>query len=211
MPNERTPISRTKRNSQFVVQAESLTRIQKINAVPEIGAIIECESIYYVGNGSQWMPFAPIDNTTLQTGWARYDDGQYNIGRPYNFTTSAFFVPNDAAVKIDSFELNAYNGIEFTLDERATYSLTIAFKAHLNTNNGHLQVNLNCSTDEDYSRIGDVIVFPKGNGVEHTFSRVFNFYANSEAVRSGLKVKMIASHAGSIYDVIYYIEKLSHA
>lgn len=212
MPDQRNPpILRTRQNSQFTVQLESVDAAKKQESLPEMGAMIESDGLYFVGNGDEWIQFAPIDNRLLQIGWARYDDTQYIGENTYNFTTAEFFLPNNRGVRIDNYNLNAYNGTQFTLEEGATYSLTIAFKAHLNTNNGHLQINLECPLDTDYSRIGDIIVFPKGNGIEHIYSRVFNFYANADIVRGGLKVKMRASHTGSIYDAIYYIQKLSNA
>lgn len=202
--------SRTRINSQFKTQLDTIPSENLNDLVVEDGTIIEYENVYYVSINGDWEQFAPINNAALNTGWARYNDTQYNISNPYNFSTSAFFVPNNGRIIIDNYNLNAYNGTEFTLEKNCTYALTIAFKAHINSNNGHLTINLSCNRDTDYSRIGDVIVFPKGNGIEHTFSRMFNFYANDNVVLDGLKIKMQSSHGGSIYDVMYFIEKLSH-
>lgn len=211
MPNQRVPIVRRQENTNYRTQLDKVTTEQLQTIIVEDGTIVECEQVYYISVNGDWMPFAPLTPEVLGTGWARYDGTQYTSGSPYNFTTTAFFLPNNAAIRIDNYNLNAYNGTEFVLEEGCTYSLTIAFRAHINTNNGHLSINFYCPLDTDYTRIGDVIVFPKGNGIEHTFSRVFNFYANANVVRGGLKVKMQSSHAGSIYDVIYFIEKLSNA
>lgn len=211
MPNQRTPIVRRQANTNYRTQLDKVTADELQSIVVEDGTMVECEQTYYVSINGDWIPFAPMSPEVLNTGWARYDDTQYNIGSPYNFNTNAFFLPNNGAINYDRYNLHAYNGEELILEEGCTYSLTIAFKAHIDSNNGHMTINLDCLTNTDYSRIGDVIVFPKGNGIEHTFSRVFNFYADAEAVRSGLKVKMQSNHAGSIYDVIYFIEKLSNA
>jgi hypothetical protein len=207
MPNINRP--RTKRDSAYRTQLDKLDDLR--GSVVENGTIVECLGVYYASIEGDWMPFAPLNNESLEIGWARYDDTEFTIDNPKNFTTSEFFLPNNAQVAIDNYRLNAYNGTEFTLEDGATYALTVAFKAHLNTNNGHLSINMFCNGETDYNRIGDVIVFPKGNGIEHTFSRVFNFYVSRQAAIDGLKIKMQASHAGSIYDVIYFIEKLSHA
>lgn len=210
MPNINRP--RTSRNTNYVTQIDKIESRGLRELVVDDGTIVECEQIYYVSINGDWYPFAPLNNQTLEIGWARYDDNEFSVSSPFNFSEGiSFEVPNNAGKVIDLYNLNAYNGTEFTLEEGCTYSLTIAFKAHLNTNNGHMTINLNCETDTDYSRIGDVIIFPKGNGVEHTFSRVFNFYVNTNVAIKGLKIIMEGSHSGSLYEVIYFIEKLSHA
>ncbi|MFY7936382.1 MAG: hypothetical protein ACOVOQ_03315, partial [Flavobacterium sp.] len=53
----------------------------------------------------------------------------------------------------------------------------------------------------------DVITFPKGNNVEHTYAKTFQYYADADTVANGLNVKMQASHSGSIHDVIYFIQR----
>lgn len=207
MPNNNTP--RTNQNTNYQTQIDKVESLQGL--VVEDGTIVDNEGTYYVSSGGDWYPFAPLTPNTLEIGWARYNDTQYTALSPKNFTTATFYVPNNAGTEIDNYNLNAYNGTEFTLEEGCTYSLTIAFKAHINTNNGHIELNMICPTDNDYLRLSDIIIFPKGNGVAHSYSRVFNFYVNTNAAASGLKMQMKASHAGSIYSVIYFIEKTCHA
>lgn len=210
--NRTAPRPRRRRNSQFSVQMESIDRDKKTNSLAEVGALIESDGNYYVGNGIEWIQYAPIDNNVLQVGWARYDDTEYNVGNPYLMTANTeFTLPNNAGRVNDPYDLGMYTSPSFNLEAGSTYALTIAFKASMNTNNAHADLNFYCSTEDDYENIADVIVFPKGNGVEHVFSRSFNFYADTNVANDGLQIKFNASHSGAIYDVIYFIEKLSHA
>jgi len=206
------PRIRTKRNSQYTVQVESVEREKKTDSLPEVGALIESDGNYYVGNGIEWIQFAPINNSVLQVGWARYDDTEYTSEDPYLMTAETeFTLPNNGARANDPYSLGMYSSPSFDLQAGSTYALTIAFKASMNTNNAHADLNFYCPSDADYANIADVIVFPKGNGIEHVYSRSFNFYANDTLAAEGLQIKFNASHSGIIYDVIYFIEKLSHA
>ena len=210
--NRTAPRPRRRRNSQYSVQMESVDRDKKMDSLPEVGALIESDGNYYVGNGIEWIQFAPINNNALQVGWARYDDTEYNVSNPYLMTANTeFTLPNNGGRANDPYNLGMYTSPSFNLEAGSTYALTIAFKASMNTNNAHADLNFYCPTDTDYANIADVIVFPKGNGVEHVYSRSFNFYANENVANDGLQIKFNASHSGIIYDVIYFIEKLSHA
>ncbi len=210
--NRTAPRPRTRSNSQYSVQMESVDRDKKMDSLPEVGALIESDGNYYVGNGIEWIQFAPINNNALQVGWARYDDTEYNVSNPYLMTANTeFTLPNNGGTTNDPYSLGMYTSPSFDLEAGSTYALTISFKASMNNNNAHADLNFYCPTDADYENIADVIVFPKGNGVEHVYSRSFNFYANTNAANDGLQIKFNASHAGIIYDVIYFIEKLSHA
>jgi hypothetical protein len=191
---------------------ESLERKKRLESIPEVGALVETTGSFYVGNGEEWIQFAPINNETLQIGWARYDDTEYTSGNPYLMTANTeFTLPNNGGTTNDPYSLGMYTSPSFDLEAGSTYALTISFKASMNTNNAHADLNFYCSTEDDYENIADVIVFPKGNGVEHVFSRSFNFYADTNVANDGLQIKFNASHSGIIYDVIYFIEKLSHA
>ena len=208
------PRSRRNRNSQYTVQVEQVTRQDKALLLIENGALIQSEGVIYAGINNEWVQVAPINNAALQIGWARYDDGQYDSESPYTFTANQSFVlPNNSAEKVDKYALNAYNNQtqKLTLDEGCTYAITVAFKAYLNNNNGHADFAFSVSTDADYSNIADVLTFPKGNGIAHVFSKSFNFYCNGNAQLDGIQLTFTPSHEGAIYDVIYFIEKLSHA
>lgn len=203
---------RTSRNTNYATQIDKVDDLRGL--VVEDGTIVECEQVYYVSIEGDWFPFAPLNNAALQIGWARYDDTQYNSQYPSVFSANTpFSLYNDAGFQVDQYNLLMYNANDqlFTLEIGSTYALTIAFKAYLNTNNGHIELKFNCQDDPDYSSIADIIIFPKGNGIEHTFSRSFNFYCTELATISGINILMEASHSGAIYDVKYFIEKLSHA
>jgi hypothetical protein len=208
------PRVRTRRNSQYIVQIEQVTSETKEGLVIENGALIQSEGAIFAGVNEEWVQLAPINNAYLQIGWARYDDGQYNSEDPYIFSAEqSFILPNDATVKIDDYNLNMYNEQtqKLTLQQGSTYAITVAFKTYLNTNNGHADFSFSVESDADYLNIADVLTFPKGNGIAHVFSKSFNFYCNGNAELDGIQLNFTPSHAGAIYDVIYFIEKLSHA
>lgn len=208
------PRIRRTRNTQYTVQVEQVTRGDKAKLLIENGALIQSEGGIYAGINAEWVQVAPINNAALQIGWARYDDGQYDSESPYTFIANQVFVlPNNSADRIDNYALNAYNNLtqKLTLQEGSTYAITVAFKAYLNNNNGHADFAFSVESDADYSNIADVLTFPKGNGIAHVFSKSFNFYCNAAAETSGIQLNFTPSHSGAIYDIIYFIEKLSHA
>lgn len=208
------PVTRRTRNSQYTVQVEQVTRQDKAKLLIENGALIQSEGVIWAGINGEWVQVAPVNNAALQIGWARYDDGQYTSASPYAMVKNLTFVlPNNGAESVDNYALNAYNNQtkKLTLEQGSTYAITVAFKAYLDTNNGHADFAFSVSTDADYSNIADVLTFPKGNGVAHVFSKSFNFYCNAAAETSGIQLNFTPSHSGAIYDIIYFIEKLSHA
>ena len=141
-------------------------------------------------------------------GWGRYDDTQYDSESPYNFTTSAFVVPNNAGNIVDNTEFDFYSSNKLRAEnENDVYVVTIAFKAKISNANGYVDLYLEGGNGTPYDRVRDTITFPKGNNVEHTFAKTFQFYADDDVVTNGLSVKMESSDSGSIYDVIYFIQR----
>jgi len=205
------PDVRTIRNSQYLQQIQEVDDTQFASLLCEEGALIKLGSYIYVGIDGNWVQIAPVSIPPLNVGWERIDDGQYNISSPFNFSANiAYTVPNNGAV-LTKKGLSIYNVNHSTfvcdgIDN--TFLLTVAFKAHLNTNNGHMQMYLEAAGTTPYTRISDIVTFPKGNGVEHIYSKSFQFYADEEACNEGIQVKFNASHSGSIYDVIYFIQKI---
>ena len=144
-------------------------------------------------------------------GWARYDDTQYTKASPFNFTTTAFTVPNNKGFVIDTninSEIDYYATNKLRAEfENDVYIVTIAFKASISNANGHIDIYLEGGNGTPYDRVRDVITFPKGANQEHTYAKTFQYYADEDVVTNGLSVKMLASHSGNIHDVIYFIQR----
>jgi hypothetical protein len=204
---------RTTINSQYGQQIQEATQAQFDKYECEEGALVKVNGIIYVGINSNWVQLYPATAEGLSLGWQRVDDTEYTLANPFNFSANTeYTMPNDAG-NDEQQNLNVYKGgtQKFQLEAKNNvYILTIAFKAHLNTNNGHMELYLTTGGLTPYERNADIIIFPKGNGVEHVFSRTFQFYADNDSITTGLQVKFEASHAGSIYEVIYFIQKVQN-
>lgn len=200
-------MSRNLRNSQY------LTQVQKVNTleglVPEEGALVMVNNYIFYGTGTDWEELGQPATSFVQ--WVRYDDTEYTVGTPQSFTSFPFNVKNDAGVTYNPYGLNLYDGNTnlLTLEEGSSYIMTIAFKAKISNANGYMEIYLECESDADYRQVADFIVFPKGNNVEHHYSKVMQFYANENAANDGLKIMIDASHSGSVYEVKYFIQKLN--
>lgn len=201
-------MSRNTRNSQYLTQVESVKTLEGL--VPEDGALVMLNDVIYYGTGSAWEVLAvPQDASFVQ--WVRYDDTEYNEEVPQEIVTYPFVVKNNAGVTYNPYALDLYNGNTntWTLEEGSSYILTVAFKAKIENANGYMEVYLDCPSDLDYNQVADVIVFPKGNNVEHTFSKVIQFYANTNVANDGLQIILNGSHSGSIYECKYFIQKMN--
>jgi len=191
------------------VQEVSQTEVDAVNI--EQGAMqVTDESLFMGFNGEQVRVFPP-QSDKMGLGWARYDDTQYTSIEPYTFSTSAFTLPNNAGNIIDT---HIHSGIDYYSSNKLraendgdVYVVTIAFKAKISNANGHIELYLQGGGLNPYDRVRDTITFPKGNNVEHTFSKTFQYYSDADVVANGLEVDVLASHSGSIYNVIYFIQR----
>lgn len=146
-------------------------------------------------------------------GWARYDDTQYTALAPYNFAgATAFTIPNNAGNVINTNILSAvpfYNGSEAKVygeNENDVYIITVAFKAKIENANGYVEVFMQGGNGTPYDRIRNTVTFPKGNNIEHSFALNFQYYADEDVIANGLTLKILPSHVGTIYEVIYFIQ-----
>ena len=143
--------------------------------------------------------------------WARYDDTQYTSASPYAFTAAEFAVPNNAGNIIDhaiNSAIDYYDGSKIYAEfENDVYIMTIAFKAKISNANGYMEVFLEGGNGTPYDRVRDTFAFPKGNNVEHTYSIIFQYYADDDVVANGLTLKALPSDSGEIYDIIYFIQR----
>lgn len=204
-------MTRENKNSFYKVQLDQITLSGLQSLTVEEGAIIEVEGVIYIGINGEWKQL--YLNVGDQLGWGRFDDGQYTSGSPYLFSTNTeFIVPNNAATIVDINNGSSYyKGAtqKVSADNKFdTYLITIAFKCYLDSNNEHVELYLDSGGSTPYTRVKDIIVFPKGNGIEHQYAKTFQYYADNDMIANGLQVKMLPSTSGGIYEVIYFIQKV---
>jgi len=198
----------TTNNTAYKVHVQETTQTEVDNVNIEQGAMLVTDEALFMGFNGEQVRVYPPQSGSMGLGWARYDDTQYTSASPFNFTTTAFTVPNNKGFVIDT---NINSAIDYYSDnklraefENDVYLITIAFKSQISNANGYIDIYLQ---DGDYDRVRDIITFPKGNNVEHTYSKTFQYYADADTVANGLSVKMLPSHSGHIHDVIYFIQR----
>lgn len=203
------PNFRQTRNTYYNVQIEQIRSSELESLKVEEGAVIEVEGIIYIGINGVWEQL--YLNVGQQLGWGRFDDTQYNAGSPYIFSTNTeFIIPNNAgSVLTAGVGADFYDGSKIRANfKNDTFLITVAFKAYIDSSNEHAEVYLYSAGTTPYSRVKNVIVFPKGNGIEHEYALTFQYYADSDLVLNGIDVRMKASTSGAIYDVIYFIQQV---
>jgi hypothetical protein len=198
----------TTNNTAYKVHVQETTQTEVDNVNIEQGAMLVTDEALFMGFNGEQVRVYPPQSGSMGLGWARYDDTQYTSASPFNFTTTAFTVPNNKDFVIDT---NINSAIDYYSDnklraefENDVYLITIAFKAQISNANGYIDIYLQ---DGAYDRVRDIITFPKGNNVEHTYAKTFQYYADADTVANGLSVKIQASHSGHIHDVIYFIQR----
>jgi hypothetical protein len=199
------------KNTSFRVHVQESTQTEVDDVNIEQGAMLVTNEALFMGFNGEQVRVYPPQFDKMGLGWARYDDTQYTKVAPYSFGTTAFTVPNNKGFVIDEhihsdIEYYANNKLKAEF-ENDVYIVTIAFKAQISNSNGYIELYLEGGNGTPYDRIRDVVTFPKGNSVEHTFAKTFQYYADEDVVTNGLSVKMIANHSGQIYDVIYFIQR----
>lgn len=199
------------KNTSFRVHVQTATQTEVNDVNIEQGAMLVTDESLFMGFNSEQVRVYPPQSDKMGLGWARYDDTQYTSASPYLFTTDAFVVPNN---KGNAIETHIHSDISYYANnkiksefENDVYIITIAFKASISNANGYLDLYLEGGNGTPYDRVRDTVTFPKGNDVEHTFAKTFQFYADDDVVTNGLSIKMLASHSGNIHDVIYFIQR----
>ena len=146
-------------------------------------------------------------------GWGRYDDGEYTADNKKSLTSSVDnTIPNNASNIIEVGNFSFYNGSKLLSEsENSCYLLTIAFKASISNANGYAELKLNGGNGTPYERVTDTIVFPKGNNVEHSFSKVFQYYSDEDVVTNGLSVVVNPSDTMLMWDIIFFVQRTQKA
>jgi hypothetical protein len=199
------------KNTAFRVHVQTANQSEVDDVNIEQGAMLVTDEALFMGFNNEQVRVYPPQSDKMGLGWARYDDTQYTSASPFNFTTTAFTVPNNKGFVIDTninSEIDYYASNKLRAEfENDVYIVTIAFKAQISNSNGYIELYLEGGNGTPYERLRDVVTFPKGNSIEHTFSKTFQYYADEDVVTNGLSIKMIANHSGQIYDVIYFIQR----
>ena len=83
------------KNTSFKVhvQEASQTEVDDVNI--EQGAMLVTDEALFMGFNGEQVRVYPPQSANMGLGWARYDDTQYTSASPFNFTTTAFTIPNN--------------------------------------------------------------------------------------------------------------------
>ena len=200
------------RNTSYKVQVDVDTDLVRNQYNIEEGAFVTTESgVWTVYNG-EWVKLYPQSGVGTGLGWTRYDDGQYTSANKLSLVQDAeITLPNNAASVYRSYDgIDYYNGTRILADNlNDVYILTVAFKCSAaNANQTYLRLQLDAENGTPYERVGVDIAFPKGNGVEHEFHQVFQYYADQNFVDNGSLLRVTPTGGtAKIWDIIYFIQK----
>ena len=200
------------KNTAFKVHVGNATQTEVDEVNIEQGAMLVTDEALFMGFNNEQVRVFPPQSDKMGLGWVRYDDTQYTSVSPYSFTTNTpFVIPNNTGNVIDTHihsDIQYYdNGKIYGEFDGDVYLITIAFKASIENANGYLDLYLEGGNGTPYDRVRETITFPKGNNVEHTFAKTLQYYADDDVVLNGLTANIIASDNGSIYDIIFFIQR----
>lgn len=204
--------------TQALATLESLANA--INRAPQAASVEQVADLQgqiervacHVAEAMQSGLFGPVVVPSVQQqGWASYSDGTYTSGSPFavNGGTTAD-LPNDAATKIETYlppdVETYYTGGAIRPRNVGDYQLiVIRFNATCTNPNTAIDFGVNIG-----GALGvifkDTRVFPKGAGVEHSFSFVVPGYSLDTFVANGGVVR-IGAVGGDVdlYDIEYQI------
>lgn len=146
-------------------------------------------------------------------GWGRYDGTQYTESNKKTLTALIDnVVPNNSGNVIEVGDFSFYNGSKLLSEsENSCYLITIAFKSSISNANGFAELKLKGGNGTPYERITETFTFPKGSNVEHSFSKMFQYYSDEDVVINGLSIDIKPSHTMLIWDTIFFIQRTQKA
>lgn len=196
------------RDSSYLQQIQECTQRQFERLICEEGALVKVRGIIYVGVMGEWVQLYPATFESLGLGYQVVIDDQYTSGSPFNFSANTEYLLSNNADIDKAIGTKFFRNNVFTLDGvNNSYVLSVSFKAHMDTNNAHMEIYLEDTNGNMYQQCNEILIFPKGNGVEHIFNVTFQFTGSQVGVDDGFEVKFKGSHAGSIYGAYFMIQK----
>jgi hypothetical protein len=200
-------------NTSYKVQTDKVTDAERLTYAIEEGAIVSTETGYWIVRNGAWVNLN-ISNAQ-ELGWVRWDDTQYTSSSKLTIAQDATVtVPNNGGT-IASY-LNTPTDLYNTstkrvrgIKENDTYIATIVFNASAaNANATYGELKLEGGNGTPYERLAATINFPKGNGVEHPFHFVFQYYVDADFIENG-NFWTITATGGAIqtWDHIMFIQR----
>lgn len=197
-------------NSQYNSQIEVVNMNELSSLIQEDGALVICEDICYISINNIWKEIAINNTGGPTTGWIRVDDTQY-VSTEFNVVANTkVALPNNAGNVVQNGDIG------FTFDDdtfwpQATndaYLVTIAFESSIQNANGHLELSLAPSSITPYDRVIDIMTYPKGANTFHKFSKVMQFYADSDVLSNGIQINVKASHVAHFKNIIFFFQRV---
>lgn len=162
-----------------------------------------------------------LQATNANTGWAIYLDDQYTEGSPLTITEGQTVqITNNAANVINSQLPEGVNTFYDPISDRIqginvgdAYTVRLSFKAKTNNNNGYAEIDFNIGAS-----VGDVVIltesinFPRGQGVERTFTTTDLLYSLDTYVANGCAFEVRGIRGTTtIYDISIMVARIHKA
>ena len=169
----------------------------------------------------KFNPFTgTFDEVNLpKTGWAQYMDTAYTSTSPFDIADGSFVtLPNNAGSKIETYlpvgVTALYDSTAGKITPKAIgdyNTISIRFKAVASTSTTHLDFGIDIGGTPGVI-FGDIKVFPKGAGVEHSFSISCPGFSLGTFVANGGVVKLGASGGDiEVYNIEFQIVRIHSA
>jgi len=152
-------------------------------------------------------------------GWAYYQDSTYTSGSPLVVNNARVQLTNDGlgANTEDAYLPNGISalwiGNKITPENVGdAYEIRIDFKAKMSQTNAYGEVQLDIGDGSIINIIKRTITFPRGAGVEHSFSMGFPIFCLSTFVTNGGKLYFDTTQGSdnmSVYDIAIFIARIN--
>lgn len=200
-------------NTSYKVQTDKVTDAERLTYAIEEGAIVSTETGYWIVRDGAWVNLNTSNAQGL--GWVRWDDTQYTSSNKLTFADGVpARLPNNGGNIISYLNTPAdlYNpttGRVYGIKENDMYFATIVFKASAaNANSTYGELRLEGGNGTPYERLASLVTFPKGNGVEHPFHQVFQYYVDEDFMTNGNYWQLTAvGGAILVWDIIFFIQR----